>query len=339
MTAYRALALQTRCHSVVKLDVQAARASMLATIERLKDQVIASKRFVGSDVRLVVLPEYFLSGYPAGESIPQWRDKAALQIDGVEYEELGKLAKQADVFLAGNAYEVDPHFSDWYFQTSFIIDPSGDVVLRYRRLISMFAPTPHDVWDRYLANYTLEQVFPVVETELGKLAAVASEEILYPEITRMFGLRGAEVLCHSTSEIGSPGLTPKDVAKRARAFENMCYVVSANSGGIEGNSLPIASTDGMSKVVGYEGQVMIEAGYGESMVAHAELDLAALRRWRQRPGMSNVLARQRTELFAESYASFVVHAANGLAEQEPERSYFMAAQKAAIARLKKAGTI
>lgn len=339
MPHYRAMALQTRCRSIAKLNVAQARTSMFDVIARISDQIVASKRFVGTDTRLVVLPEYFLSSYPAGESIEEWRDKAALAMDGPEYAALGEAAKRADIYLAGNAYEVDPAFGDWYFQSSFIIDPRGEVILRYRRLVSMFAPTPHDVWTRYLEHYSLDQVFPVVDTELGRLAAVASEEILYPEISRMFGLRGAEVICHSTSEVGSPSLTPKDVAKRARAFENMCFVVSANSAGIYGAPLPHESTDGMSKIVGYQGDVLIEAGFGESMVANAELDIEALRRWRQRPGMSNVLSRQRTELFAASYADIKVHEANGLANRKPDRGYFVEAQKAALARLRVAGTI
>ena len=183
-----------------------------------------------------------------------------------------------------------------------MVAPSGAVVLRYRRLNSMFAPTPHDVWDRYLEVYGLEAVFPVARTEIGNLACVASEEILYPEIARCHAMRGAEILIHPTSEMGSPALTPKDVAKRARAIENMAYVVSANSAGIRGTPIPAASTDGMSKIIDPTGLVLAEAGPGETMAATAEIDLEALRRLRRRPGMANLLSRQRFELFAESYA-------------------------------------
>ncbi len=166
----------------------------------------------------------------------------------------------------------------------------------------MFAPTPHDVWDRYLDLYGLDGVFPVAVTSIGRLGAIASEEILYPEIARALALRGAEVLLHSTSEVGSPALTPKDIAKRARAIENLAYVVSANSAGFIDSDLPANSTDGMSKIVDFLGEVRAQAGFGESSVACAEIDLAALRRYRRRPGMGNLLSRQRLELFAAVYA-------------------------------------
>ena len=343
--SYRALALQVACRAVNRCpDRSAARALMAESIERVGRQLRAAKAFLGPDVRLVVLPEYFLTGYPLGESIPEWADKAALAPDGPEYATLARIATDNDVFLSGNAYETDAAFPGIYFQASFVIDPAGDVVLRYRRLVSMFAPTPHDVWDRYLERYGLDGVFPVARTRIGRLAAIASEEILYPEIARALALRGAEVFVHSTSEVGSPRLTPKDVAKRARAIENLAYVVSANTGGFENADLPAASTDGMSKIVDYLGEVRVEAGFGESAIACAEIDLAALRRYRRRPGMGNLLARQRLELFAPVYGGPPVHPANTLLDPAggivtPQRAQFATTQREVIERLSRLGLV
>jgi len=344
ITAYRALALQLTCHAVNDCpDRAAARQRMMANVARVDRAIGGSKSFHGPDLRLVVLPEYLLTSYPLGDSIPGWLDKAALEIDGPEYEALGAVASRHDVFLAGNAYEADPHFPGLYFQTSFCLDAAGTVVLRYRRLVSMFAPTPHDVWDRYLDVYGIEGVFPVAQTDIGRLAAIASEEILYPEIARALALRGAEVFLHSSSEAGSPRLTPKDVAKRARAIENLCFVVSANTGGIANVDMPGASADGMSKIVDYLGEVRAEAGSGESANACAEIDLAALRRHRRRPGMGNLLSRQRLELFAAAYSGSVYPPNTMLGPdgvpRVPDRSHFVATQREAIERLARAGII
>ena len=248
------------------------------------------------------------------------------------------MAGDNGVYLSGNVYETDPNFADLYFQTSFVVAPNGDTVLRYRRLISMFAPTPHDVWDRYLDTYGIDAVFPVADTDIGRLACCASEEILYPEICRAHVLRGAEVILHSTSEVSSPQLTPKDIAKRARAIENIAYVVSANSGGIVDSPILTNSVDGMSKVVDYKGQVLASADVGESMCANAEIDLAALRRYRRRPGMPNVLARQRLDLFASTYAETSIYPANSLLDENgehvvPERSHFIETQRRVIDEL------
>lgn len=335
MTAYHALALQARTVSVNGCDSrEEAREVMRASIERLRAQIEASVRFIGPDCRLVVLPEYVLTGHPVGEPIPVWRDRAALDPDGPELDAVAAIARDVGVFLSLNAYETDPVFPDLYFQASLVFDPSGDVVLRYRRLNSLMTVTPHDVWDDYLEAYGLEGVFPVARTGIGNLACIASEEILFPEVARCLAVRGAEVLLHSTSEVGSPLLTPKQIAKRARAFENLCYVVSANSGGIEGSPIPGASTDGGSQIVDHEGRVLVEAAPGESMAAFTEIDLGALRRARQRPGMANLLSRNRFELYAETYATTTVHQANTFTNgTTPDRAAFLAAQRDAIARI------
>lgn len=337
---FRALALQSRCDAVNALPPDEARAAIARGIARVRAETAASIGFIGPDVRLVVLPEYLFTGFPMGDTVPGWAAKAALDPDGPEYEALGAIARDLRVHLAGNAYETDPHFPGLYFQACFVIAPSGDVVLRYRRLHSMFAPTPYDVWDRYLDAYGIDAVLPVARTELGNLAAIASEEILYPELTRALVLRGAEVLCHNTSEAGSPRPTAKAVARLARAAENLAYVVSANTAGITGTAIPGASTDAMSQIVDFNGLVLAEAGPGESMVANAELDLAALRRARRRPGMGNLLARGKPGLWAEEYARAEGERPNGLVDgTPPDRAWFARRQAETLERLVKAGVI
>ena len=342
--SYQALALQTTCHAVNRCtSIAETRERMMNNIARVHRQVLGSKAFIGPDLRLVVAPEYFLTSYPLGDSLPGWAAKAAIAPDGPEYERMGEMCRDAGIYFSGNAYETDEHFPGLYFQTSFIIDDSGKTLLRYRRLVSMFAPTPHDLWDRYLQIYGLDGVYPVADTPLGRLACVASEEILYPEISRTLALRGAEVLLHSSSETGSPRLTPKDVAKRARAFENSAWLISANSAGILDNDIPGNSVDGMSKIVDYLGEVRAEAGNGESMVANATIDIGALRRHRRKPGMGNMLARQRLELFAATYAGSIYPPNNMLDKQgEPEvkeRAHFMGTQRKTIDMLSASGVI
>jgi predicted amidohydrolase len=340
-TRYTALALQTACDAVNSCAAASdARALMQKSWTRIDGQIAASKAFIGSDVKLVVLPEYFLTGFPMGESITAWRDKACLRMDDSLYETMGKTAQRLDVHIAGNAYELDPNFPELYFQCSFLINNRGELALRYRRLVSMYAPTPHDVWQRYLEIYGLDKVFAVADTEIGRVAAIASEEILYPEIARCFAFHGAEIFLHCTSEAGSPLAMPKAVAKAARAYENMAYVVSANSAGIRGTPIPAQSTDGMSAIFDYKANKLCEAGFGESMVAHASIDLDALRAWRARPGMSNILSRQRTELFAQMYQQHPIYPIDSMiaAPENVTRAHFMAQQEVAIARLSNKST-
>lgn len=341
---YYACALQT-FNDAVHPDASraAARERMRRSIARIDTQLAGTKRWIGRDLKLVVLPEYVLSGPPWGEAIDAWADKAALEPEGAEYEALAALAQKHDLFLAGNAYETDRHFPGLYFQASFVIDPTGNTVLRYRRLVSLFAPTPHDVWDRYLEVYGLEGVFPVARTAIGNLAAIASEEVLYPEIARCLAIRGAEVFLHCTSEVFT--LTPpqKKIARAARAMENLAYLVSANTAGTSGIDVPVQSPDGGSEIVDYMGAVLVTAGQGETINANARLLVDGLRSYRRRPGMGNFLSRQALDLFAGSFAAADLRRRNGLLKEGqvvvPDRSYFRDRQADTIARMAARGVI
>jgi predicted amidohydrolase len=345
---YAAVAMQLTARS---MDPNLARADasarMVAHINELERAIRSAAGFIqqygGRPVKLAVLPEYLFTSYPTRVTIQQFAERIAWDADGPEYAALGAIAGRLGLYIAGNAYERDAHFPSFYFQTSFVVAPEGGVILRYRRLNSMFAPSPHDVWDAYLDRYGLDGVFPVARTPIGNLAAIASEEILYPEIARAHALRGAEVFVHSSSEIGSPMPTHKDIAKRARAFENMAYVVSANTAGIVGTGMPLASADGNSQVVDWRGRILSQSGDGETFTAFADIDIAALRAGRRTPGMTNYLSRQRTALFAATYAAADVQRANGMmvngTPTVPDRDYFARIQAEVIERLDRAGII
>jgi predicted amidohydrolase len=345
VTTYTALALQVDCAAVNGKTKDDAHALMLASIAKIRAAILSAINFTrgfnGTETKLVVLPEYFLSSFPAGEPIAKWKEIGCIDIGGKEYEALGAIAQAGNCYLSGNVYENDPKFPELYFQCCFVIAPSGNVVLRYRRLISLFAPTPFDVWDKYLDAYGLDGVFPVARTEIGNIACVASEEILYPEIARALAIRGAEIICHSTSEVGAPGLTPKEIGRRARAIENMCFVVSANTARITGIALPPESTGGMSKVVDYKGNVLGEAYPGETFCANAIIDMDSLRKYRALPGMSNLLSRQPLELYVASYRGRTFSEPNTFLDngkvKVPDRAFFQRRQQAVIERMKRDG--
>jgi len=345
---YTATALQVDCAAVNPcVDRTDAIRQMLGVINNISGNIAAAAGFTrgfnGTDTRLIVLPEYFLSGFPMGEPIARWQALAALEINGPVYEALSKVAQDRKCYLSGNAYETDPNFPDLYFQCSFLIAPSGEVVLRYRRLISLYSPTPFDVWEQYLDLFGLDGIFPVANTDIGRIGCLASEEILYPELARCLAMRGMEILCHSTSEVGSPGLTPKEIGRRARAIENSCYVVSANTARILNSPIPKESTGGMSKVVDYKGQVLGEAYPGESFCSSALIEMDSLRKYRRLAGMNNLLSRQPLEIYAAMYAGKTISPPNTFIQrgrvEVPDRSQFERRQQGVIERLSKSGII
>ena len=173
---YAAVAMQLTARSTERCaDTAAARAQILAHIADIEGAVrtaaIFIEQYAGRPVKLAVLPEYLFTSYPGRIGIAEFAERVGFAADGPEYAALGGVAQRLGLHLAGNAYESDRHFPGFYFQTSFIVAPSGEVVLRYRRLLSMFAPSPHDVWDAYLDRYGVDGVFPVARSAIGKSRA------------------------------------------------------------------------------------------------------------------------------------------------------------------------
>lgn len=339
---YKALALQTECKAVNRCSDKAeARTIMKESLTRIRGQLFSAKAFHGPDLKLVCMPEYFLTSFPAGETAEQWREKAAIDKDGEIYAAIGQLAADTELYLGGNLYERDPAFPELYFQASTLFSPNGDLVLRYRRLISMYGPCPYDVMDKYLDTYGFESLFPVAQTELGRIAMLASEEIRYPEITRILACNGAEVLLHPSSEASSTLMTPKNIAKIARAQENQIYVISANSASITGSGLAPQSTDGRSQIIDDRGLILAETPSGESITACADIDIAASRYRRKRNGMWNMLARQPMALYAQAFAQMDFHGSASLGDgsNPPAKDFYKKRQDKVIEKLIKRGVI
>ena len=257
----------------------------------------------GSNIKnLLLFPEFNLQGFPLTETAEEWIEKACFQIPGcAEIERLQKIAQKYKIYLGANGYEAPPEWPGRYFNCSFLINTSGDVVLKYRRVSTAQAASPHDVLDEYLDKHGIEGLWPVAKTDIGNIGMMPCGEILWPETARCLTLRGAEVILHPTSDHGRSDNMAWESAKRVRAAENMVYFISANAGKISG-SPPNGTHAGNSKIIDFQGKVMVESGVaGESINASTMVDMDALRRARCTPtgpfGV-NRLARLRSEAYA-----------------------------------------
>ena len=261
--------------------------------------------------RLVVLPEFAFQGPPRATPVSQWIEKACATIPGPITYRLAEVARSRGIYIAGNHFELDPRWPDRYFNSSFLLDPKGDVILRYRRINTASWTSPHDILDDYREAYGEDGIFPVVDTELGRLAIFPCGEVTVPELSRVFMLRGAEVLLHPHN---GPVTAPSEAAKTCRAAENMCYLISANVAGGIGFSADGSEQGGQSRIIDYLGNDAAGAtGSGESTSVSAMIDVEALRKARRDTGMGNMLMRSRFEMYREYYAQAAFYPANGLA--------------------------
>jgi predicted amidohydrolase len=250
--------------------------------------------------KLFVLPEFGFQGAPHDAPVAQWIDKACYPVPGAITAPLQALARRHGIFIGGNQFESAEDWPGRYFNTCFLIDPRGDVILRYRRINTAVFPSPHDFMDEYLARYSKEETFPVVDTVLGRIAMIACGEISVPEVARVMMMQGAEVILHPTN-------SEKSAAKVARAAENMVFLISANVAGPIGFSRDRSVPGGRSRIVDYRGQLLAyQEEAVESTAVSALIDVAALRRARREDCGPSSLLRARFEMYRPFYqaASF-----------------------------------
>ena len=295
-------------------------------------------------VRLIVLPEYFMQGVTTpgkGEHGIESFMKKAITIPGPEMDQLGEKAKEYGIYIAGGGViEKLPEFPDRWFNTAFIIGPSGDVVLRYHKwhvpASIGLGTSPHDIFDEYREKIGggIKTLFPVIDTEIGKLGTMTCHDGCTPEVSRALGYNGVEVICHPTALQEMEGVSePWDFwrfTRRTRAHDNMCYLLGSNWGKVNYDFYPKAFCPGNSIMIDYTGMIMREAPYPEEQVITATIDIESLREHRSRIN-HNCWVDVRTEGFREIYEN-PIYPANQFPSGTPPRTLSdkMAVTKAAI---------
>lgn len=294
---WTAVCLQTATVSLANARTRdEIRATVAAGVRRIDGLIERHKASGPGD--LFLLPEKVL-----GDREDDLR--GCLRFSGPEIAGLQQVAAKHRVYIGANCYTLNEEFPGRYFNTSFVIDRSGAVILKSYRLHTYHSTSPHDFWQRFIDKVGIDGAFPVAKTELGNLAILPSMELMFPEIARIFVLRGAEVLMHTTMD----KIVDQSV-KRARATENMAFVMSAN---VTGN---VGSDEFMkpdSIIVNWRGQVLAQCPAGDENSCSATIEIDPLRQRRVIPDFTyppygvNYLSRLRTEIAATGYAAAALY--------------------------------
>jgi predicted amidohydrolase len=243
-------------------------------------------------VRLTVLPENILRHeFDTVRSTQKERVETATTIPGPETDEIAEKAKKYGTYVSASIHERDSEHPDYFFNTAFIMNPKGRIILKYRK-INPWIPlelstSPHDVLDDYKAP-----LFPVVETELGNLACQVCYDQFFPEVARQLAFNGAEVLIKPTIFPPYPQhfmFNPYDwytVVNRMRSIENMLYGINCNG-----------AKYGLSMIVDYLGRILAQAGKGRQMTIGATIDVDELREYREKAKLHNMLQQLRSECY------------------------------------------
>jgi len=311
---YTAAAVQADIIAADHKDASRARETIRENLNRqlaLVDDLWSKASPHGDDCgpRLISFPEFSLTA-PPEEMSPEAFQNIAIEIPGELTDRIAESAITYGIFIAMNAYETDPEWPGRVFNTSFIVDPNGEVILKYRKLNSVQTGSltysqPGDFWQEYVEHYGgPEALFPVAQTEIGNLACFAAYDVRFAEVARCLALNGAEVLIFATGEPHGRVAWDEswEAAKRTRAWENQCYVIAPNSGVIHESNWPRFRQRGGSKIIDPQGDVIARVdGPGEASI-DATVELQRLRQDRIDGVARNVIATSRFWIYLDMYA-------------------------------------
>lgn len=241
---------------VLQMDVRFGEPE--ANYSRVEELIRANAR--GADV--LILPEMWNAGY-ALEEIHRLGDREGRRAQAL----VSDLARKFRVnIIAGSVAAV---YENGVFNEMQVFDREGQLVQRYRKIHRFRLMREHE----FLAEGESRALFEVDGVPAGGMICY---DLRFPELARSLVLEGAQVL-FIPAQWPWPRLEHWRILNLARAIENQCFVVSANTVGPKGKD----NFFGHSMVIDPWGQILVEGGESEE-VLEAELDLSVVPEMRRR---------------------------------------------------------
>lgn len=229
----------------------------LAAAERLVEQAAAR------GARFVALPENFAFLRAEGETVP---DPQAL--DGPWVRRMAELARRLELTLLLGSLPEAASGETRVYNTSVLLGPDGGTLAVYRK-IHLFDVELPGAAPLQESRAVLPGAEPVVaQTPFGSLGLSICYDLRFPELYRTLTRRGARVLAVPSAFTERTGKDHWEVLLRARAIENLAYVVAPAQ---VGTHAPGRSSHGHAMIVDPWGAILAQVADGPG-IALADLD-------------------------------------------------------------------
>jgi predicted amidohydrolase len=209
---------------------------------------------------LYILPEFFNIGYDL-ESINNYAENLAELIpEGETTQEIIRIAKKYNVSIVANILEKDPLIIGKYYDTSILIDESGKLLGKYRKIF---------VFPKEKFRLSEGTSIEIIDWKGIKIGLSICYDHAFPELYRIMALRGAQILI-ITSAVPKGFEKLVEVRTSARAQDNQLFAIGVNAVGKPSeDSIPFC---GNSIAVDPHGDTLIKLGDEEDVIANVSID-------------------------------------------------------------------
>ncbi|KTC75618.1 hydrolase [Legionella birminghamensis] len=239
---------------------------------RQVDTLLATAR--AQAVELVVLPENFVfMGLKETDKL----HLAEPYLNGAIQDKISHYARKHGLWIIAGTIPVKGLHDDKVRSSSLVFDDKGRCAARYDK-IHLFDVRVSDQ-EAHQESLTIERgsELIVVETPIGKIGLTVCYDLRFPELYQQLVMRGAELFTVPSAFTAITGLAHWEILLRARAIENLCYVLAANQGGAHQNG---RQTYGHSMIIEPWGKILGQHDKNAGMVT-AEIDLPRLHQLRR----------------------------------------------------------
>ena len=253
---------------------------MTSSLE-LEENLEAAARHIETAVAegamLVGLPEFFaLIGRQRDDTF-QIREQPGT---GPIQAFLSEQARHHGIWLLGGSMPIAIDGEPRVRAASLLFDADGREVARYDKIHLFDVHVDGDSKGVYQESQGVQPGTEpvVVDTPFGRLGLSICYDLRFPELFRGLAASGMDVLMVPSAFTATTGEKHWEVLLRARAIENLCYVVApAQWGRHQGGR----DTYGDSLIIDPWGEVLSRLPSGNGVVVH-EVDLEKLDELRQR---------------------------------------------------------
>lgn len=232
------------------------------------DKLIAEA--VKTGAKLVVLPENF--ALMGDREIDKVKVKETDGAGPIQHF-LSTTAKKYGIWLIGGTIPIAGDAENKVRAACVIYNDQGERVARYDKL-HLFDVNVPGTDEVYRESDSIERGENnlVLDSPFGKLGIAVCYDLRFPEFFRTMVTQGMEILVIPSAFTAKTGAAHWEVLLRARAIENLCYVIAPNQGGFHLNG---RRTYGHSMIIDPWGVVLDCYKTGAGFVA-AEIDLDKL---------------------------------------------------------------
>ncbi|MHB8067253.1 MAG: carbon-nitrogen hydrolase family protein [Desulfobaccales bacterium] len=228
----------------------------------------------GRGAQLIALPEHFAYLGPEDQTPP-----SAQPLDGPLVKEFRELARKLKIFLLLGSFPELTGPEACPFNTSVLLSPQGEILACYRKMHLFdvdLAPGPSYRESRVMQAGTELAVTPLPGTPFTAGLAICYD-LRFPELFRALTAQGANLLLLPAAFTLTTGRDHWEVLVRARAIENLAYVIAPAQ---YGQHSPGRRSYGRALIVDPWGLILAQAPDGEGVI-YARLDPERLERLRR----------------------------------------------------------